>query len=112
MGLVWDRTFFHTGTDLHTAIAELATVIRPQLTLLDATHALVTGGPTGPGKVQELHTVIAGTNMLAVDVYTTTIVPWYNRSVTAHSVKHLALAAELGIGEIDEKKLSIVKESV
>ena len=68
MGLIFDRTYFHSGTDLHTAIAELATVIKPHITILDATRALVTGGPTGPGKVQDMGTIIAGTNPLAVDV--------------------------------------------
>ena len=54
MGLIWDRAYFHQGTDLHLAIAELASVIRPQLTIIDATRALITNGPTGPGKVQKI----------------------------------------------------------
>ncbi|MCE5250397.1 DUF362 domain-containing protein [bacterium] len=112
MGLIWDRTHFHTETDLDTAIAELATVIRPQLTLLDATRALVTGGPTGPGKVQELNTVIAGVNPLAVDVYAMTIAPWNNRSVGAQAVRHLAAAADIGLGVIDAASLSVVQETV
>ena len=112
MGLIFDRTYFHSGTDLHTAIAELATVIKPHITILDATRALVTGGPTGPGKVQDMGTIIAGTNPLAVDVYASTLTSWNNRSVPSRTVKHLALAAGLGLGEIDAKKLAIVKADV
>jgi uncharacterized protein (DUF362 family) len=54
MGLIWDRSYLHRSTDLNQSIAELSTVIKPRLTILDATRALVTGGPGGPGKVKEL----------------------------------------------------------
>jgi len=112
MGLIWDRKYFHTSTDLHAGIAELAATIRPQLTILDASRTLVTAGPTGPGKVQELHTVIAGVDPLAVDAYACTLVPWNNRSISAQMVKHLNHASSLGIGEIDLKKLEILKSSI
>jgi uncharacterized protein (DUF362 family) len=112
MGLIWDREYFHQGTDLHTAIAELSTVIRPQLTILDATRALVTGGPTGPGKIQELNTVIASIDPLAVDAYAASIANWNNRSTNALSIKHLAHAAKIGVGEIDLDKIAIKKETL
>jgi len=110
MGLIWDREFFHQGTDLHTAIAELSTVIRPQLTILDATRALVTGGPTGPGKIQELNTIIASTDPLAVDAYAASLTNWNNRSTNAQSIKHLSHAAKIGVGEIDLDNIVINKE--
>lgn len=112
MGLIWDREYFHQGTDLHTAIAELSTVIRPQLTILDATRALVTGGPTGPGKIQELNTIIAGTDPLAVDAYAASLTNWNNRSTNVKTIKHLAHAAKIGVGEIDLDKIAIKKETV
>ncbi len=112
MGLIWDRKYFHTGTDLHAGIAELATIIRPHITILDASRALVTAGPTGPGKVQELRTVIAGVDPLAVDAYACTLVPWNNRSISARMVKHLNHASSIGIGEMDLKKLKISKISL
>ena len=107
MGLIWDRNYFHQGTDLHQGIAELATVIRPHLTIMDATRALVTNGPTGPGKVQDLNTIIAGVDPLAVDAYSLTIANWNNRSLTVDTVKHLAYAADLNVGETDLKKLVV-----
>lgn len=109
MGVIWNRNFFHTGTNLHEAIAELATVIRPHLTILDATRALVTGGPTGPGKVQELNTVIAGMDPLAVDAYATTLVNWNNRSLKPKMIKHLLSASRLGVGEIELENIHIQK---
>jgi uncharacterized protein (DUF362 family) len=107
MGLVWDRQFFHSGTDLHTAIAELATVIKPHFTILDATRSLVTGGPTGPGKIQETSTIVAGRDPLAVDSYSASMVNWNNRTTEAATIEHLAIAAKLGIGQSDLKKLVI-----
>jgi uncharacterized protein (DUF362 family) len=112
MGLIWDRQYFHNSTDLHQAIAELATIIRPHLTILDATRLLVTGGPTGPGKVQELNTIIAGTDPLAVDAYAVTLANWNNRSLSADTIKHLVHASDIGIGEINLEKLLFKKTSV
>lgn len=108
MGLVWDRGHLHRMI-LDTAIAELATVIQPDLTIIDATRALTTGGPGGPGKTVTLNTVIAGTDMVAVDSYTVGITQWYNKSFTGKNVKYIAAAANLGLGEIDTNKM-IVKD--
>ncbi|MBN1999644.1 DUF362 domain-containing protein [candidate division KSB1 bacterium] len=112
MGLIWDREYFHSGTDLHTAIAELATVIKPHLTILDATRALETNGPTGPGKVQELNTIVAGVDPLAVDAFALDLANWNNRVLTATTVKHLSHAIKLEIGQADLTKLNIIKTTV
>jgi len=101
MGLIWDRSYFHNSTDLHAAIAELALVIRPDLTIVDATRALVTNGPTGPGKVEALGMFVAGTDPLAVDAYATTLTNWNHRSLNADRVKHLAHASRIGLGSLD-----------
>src|SRR5512137_1180534 len=58
MGMIWDRESFHSQYNINQAIADLATVIKPQLTVLDATRALVSGGPGGPGEVKKLNIVI------------------------------------------------------
>jgi uncharacterized protein (DUF362 family) len=112
MGLIWDRSFFHTGTDIHAAIAELATVVHHHLTILDATRALLTNGPTGPGKVQEMNLILAGTDPLAVDSYATTLANWNNRTVKPGSIRHLEIASKLGVGEIDPARMRVVKASV
>jgi uncharacterized protein (DUF362 family) len=98
--------------NLHQAIADLATVIRPALTVVDATRALTSGGPGGPGKTVELDTVVAGTDPVAVDSYTVGITQWYNKSFTGRSVKHVVAAAELGLGEIDTAKMNIKEVAV
>ena len=108
MGLIWDRGYLHR-INLNQAIADLATAIRSDLTIVDATNVLITGGPAGPGKTVQLNTVIAGTDVVAVDSYTVSIAKWYNRSFTGNQVKHIVAASELGLGEMETAKM-VVKE--
>src|SRR4030043_1007403 len=66
MGLIWERESFHSQFNINQALADLATVIKPRLTILDATRALVSGGPGGPGEVRKTNLVIAGVEPRAV----------------------------------------------
>jgi len=111
MGLIWDRGALHK-LNLHQAIADLATVIKPDLTIIDATRALTSGGPGGPGKTVALNTAIAGIDPVAVDSYAVGITQWYNKSFTGRSVKHIVAAAEMGLGEIDTAKMDIKQATV
>ncbi|MCX7995667.1 MAG: DUF362 domain-containing protein [candidate division WOR-3 bacterium] len=108
MGLIWDRSYLHR-VDLHRAIAELGLIMKPDLTIVDATRVLTSGGPGGPGKTVILNTVIAGADMVAVDSYTVGISSWYNKSFTGKNVKYILYASELGLGEIDTEKM-VIKE--
>ncbi len=111
MGLIWDRGHLHR-LNLHRAIAELALVIKPDLTIIDAIRVLTTGGPGGPGKTVKLDTVITGKDIVAVDSYAVSIVEWYDQSFTGKQVKYIVEASELGLGEIDTDKMNIVKVEV
>ena len=110
MGVIWNRWSFHTWHNINYALADLAMVIRPQLTILDATRALVTGGPGGPGEVQRPNLVIAGTDPVAVDSYGVTVAPWYGQRFTGRQVEHLLVAHQRGLGKIDLDQLRILKE--
>lgn len=112
MGLIWDRDSFHSQLNINEAIADLATAIKPQLTVLDATRALASGGPGGPGDVKKPNLVIAGTDPVAVDSYGVGIVPWYGQSFKGRQVEHLLIAHQRGLGKIDVEKLRIHKASV
>jgi len=111
MGLIWDRGALHQ-MNLHQAIADLASVIKPDLTIVDATRALTSGGPGGPGKTVALNMVIAGIDPVAVDSYAVGITQWYNKSFSGNSVKHIVAAAEMGLGEIDAAKMNIKQVTV
>ncbi len=110
MGMIWDRWSFHSKYDIDQALADLATVIKPQLTILDATRALVSGGPGGPGEVIKPNLIIAGIDPVAVDSYTVSIAPWYGQNFKGRQVKHLLLANQRGLGKVDLDQLKILKE--
>jgi uncharacterized protein (DUF362 family) len=112
MGLIYDRESFHSRYNMNQALADLATVIKPQLTILDATRALVTGGPGGPGEVQKPNLVIAGIDPVAVDSYGVTVAPWYGKNFKGRHVEHLLATYQRGLGKIDTDQLKILKESV
>jgi uncharacterized protein (DUF362 family) len=110
MGMIWDRESFHSQYNINQAIADLATVIKPQLTILDATRALATGGPGGPGEVKKPNLIIAGVDPVAVDSYGVSVVPWYGQNFKGRQVEHLLIAHQRGLGKIDIDQLKILKE--
>jgi uncharacterized protein (DUF362 family) len=112
MGMIWDRESFHSQYNINQAIADLATVIKPQLTILDATRALASGGPGGPGEVKKPNLIVAGINPVAVDSYGVSIVPWYGQNFKGRQVEHLLIAHQRGLGKIDIDQLKIFKEKV
>jgi len=109
MGLIWDRWSFHSKYNINQALADLATVIKPQLTILDATRALVSGGPGGPGEVQKLNLIIAGIDPVAVDSYAVSVAPWYGQNFKGRQVEHLLVAYQRGLGKIDLEQLRVFK---
>lgn len=106
MGINWNRVYFHQN-GLHQAIADLSTVVKPDLIIMDANRILLTNGPNGPGQTRDDKMVIAGTDPVAVDAYATTL---FNRA--PENISHIQYAYELGVGEIDLKKLNIKEISV
>ncbi len=110
MGMIWDRESFHSQYNINQAIADLATVIKPQLTILDATRALASGGPGGPGEVKKPNLIIAGVDPVAVDSYGVSIVPWYGQNFKGRQVEHLLASHQRGLGKIDVDQLKVIKE--
>jgi len=100
MGAIHNRFPFHTILDLHQAIADLASLVRPQLIVLDASRCMITSGPGGPGKLVLPKTIVAGTDQVAVDALGVGLAPWYDRQFKPVEIKHIARAAEMGLGEI------------
>jgi uncharacterized protein (DUF362 family) len=112
MGLIWNRWSFHVWHNINYALADLVAAIRPHLTILDATRALVSGGPGGPGDVLKPNLIIAGTDPVAVDSYGVTIAPWYGQQFKGRQVEHLLVAHQRGVGRIDLEQLKIHKERI
>ncbi len=112
MGLIWDREIFHSRVNMNQALADLATIIKPQLTILDATRALTSGGPGGPGEVKKPNLIIAGIDPIAVDSYGVSVVPWYGQNFKGRQVEHLQIAHQRGLGKIDIEQSKVFKEKV
>jgi len=112
MGLIHDRQSFHTMLDLHQAVADLGLVVKPHLTIVDATRALLTNGPAGPGETVALNKVIAGRVVTSVDAYALTLARFNQKQMTPADAKHIELAAKAGLGQIDLAKLNVKKITV
>lgn len=63
------RNQFHQH--IHSIIADFALMIKPTLVLLDGSNVLMSNGPTGGrlSDVKAMNTMVAGTDMVAVDAY-------------------------------------------
>jgi len=92
--------------DLDQNIAELNTVMKFNLIVLDAVRILTANGPQG-GRLEDvkaMNTVIAGTDPVAIDSYAATLF-----GITAKDVPHVVYAHELGLGEMDLSKIKVRK---
>lgn len=82
-------------------IVDINRVIIPQLTIVDAIKILRRNGPSGGNlkDVEELNTVIAGTDRVLVDAWSAKVF-----GKDPKSLKYLQLAYAAGMGEIDTEK--------
>jgi uncharacterized protein (DUF362 family) len=98
------RNIFHQ--QIHGIIAELATMIKPTLVILDGTRSMMTNGPTG-GSLSDLkatHRLIAGTDPVAVDALGATLL-----GKRVAELPYLALAEKAGAGTVDYRSLKYVE---
>lgn len=94
---------------LDDTLVDLATVIKPALTVLDAVRILTAHGPQGGNlaDVKRLDTVIAGTDQVAIDAYGTTLF-----GMSGADIGCIAEATRRGLGVMDLAKLNILKLEV
>ena len=90
------------NVDLHRAIGELSTAVKPGLIVMDATSILLNKGPGGPGKTAAPGEVIVGRDPVAVDSYAATLF-----GKTAADIPSIAYAAEIGVGTTDYASLGM-----
>jgi uncharacterized protein (DUF362 family) len=91
---------------LDEALADVHAVFRPHLTIIDATRILTAHGPQGGDlrDVRVLNKVIASTDIVAADAYATTLF-----GLRPEEIATTVTAYKRGIGEMDLKKIRIVK---
>jgi uncharacterized protein (DUF362 family) len=110
MGAILEREPFHIRHNLHQAIADLATAIKCDFCIIDASRALIDGGPAGPGKLEHPKAVIAGKNIVAVDAVGVTVAKWYGKAVKPMDIKHIMLSEKHGLGPADLSRIKIIRE--
>jgi uncharacterized protein (DUF362 family) len=87
-------------------LADLATVVQPKLTVIDATRILLANGPQGGDldDVRVLDTLVASTDPVAADAYTTTLF-----GLKPEEIESTVAAHGLGLGVMDLSKIQIIK---
>lgn len=102
MGVVFNRQAWHTGPDLNQYIADYATAVPVDLTIMDASRILLTNGPKGPGDTRDPNEVIVSFDPVAVDAYACGLF-----GLAPADVGYVVKAGELGLGESDPGRIKI-----
>jgi uncharacterized protein (DUF362 family) len=101
MGSVKQRKTWHLkGIDQ--CVADINTLIKPNLIIVDATRIMTTEGPQGPGVMAYPKQLIFGKDPVAVDAYAATLF-----NLKPFDVPHIKMAHDMNIGIGDLKKIQI-----
>jgi uncharacterized protein (DUF362 family) len=102
MGLIRDRGAIHQN--LGQRLADLTSVLRPDLTVIDAVRILMANGPTGGdlGDVKEMNTIIASTDIVAADSYASTMF-----GLQPNDLEYVRAASLMGLGQSNLNNLRI-----
>jgi uncharacterized protein (DUF362 family) len=102
MGLILDRGAFHSN--IGQRLADLTSLVRPELTIIDAVRTLMRNGPTGGNlnDVKLTNTIIASHDIVAADAYATGLFDLKPDDITC-----VPSGAAMGLGTADLKSLKI-----
>jgi uncharacterized protein (DUF362 family) len=103
VGINWNMRAVHqTPMGIHQGIADISTLVKPDLIITDAIKTLVTNGPKGPGKLLDIGQVIVGVDPVAMDSYCATL---FNKKPA--EIPFIKLAGHMGLGEMDLNKIRV-----
>ena len=110
IGITWDMEQLHK-IGLHQCIADVNTVRKPDLVVMDAIRILTTNGPKGPGKTEDIGEVIASTDIVAADAYAAAFFkhPKTGKPFKPEEIQFVKNAYELGLGQINLSKVRMKK---
>ncbi|MEM2643217.1 MAG: DUF362 domain-containing protein [Candidatus Bathyarchaeia archaeon] len=104
MGALASKGSMHNGR-LHANIADLASVLKPSLTVIDG---IIAGeGHETSGNPVKMDLVIAGTDPVAVDAVGAAVM-----GVSPTEVEHLVLAEKKGLGTCQLKNIEVIGEPI
>ena len=102
LGVILDAGAIHSNIGQRTA--DLVSVCRPSLTVVDAVRVLTANGPTGGdlNDVERLDTVIASPDIVAADSYGATLF-----DLTGADIPYVQAAYDMGLGEMDLERVDV-----
>jgi uncharacterized protein (DUF362 family) len=104
MGMVWDRGAYHRN-NLHQCIADILTVKKPDVNILDAFSPMTRNGPRGRSDADldnSVRQLLISADIVAIDVAASRLL-----GHAADGIDHVRIAAAAGIGQGDLGKLKI-----
>ncbi len=107
LGTITEPNKIHSN--LAQRVADLASAIRPTLTIVDAVRILTTNGPTGGSlnDVRQTDTVVASHDFVAADAWAATLF-----NLKGADVPFIKAAADSGLGTLDLDKIKIEEISI
>ena len=102
LGVITKPNQMHRNLGQRTA--DLLSLVRPTLTVVDAVRVLVAHGPTGGNlsDVQQMDTVIASHDTVAADAFAATLF-----GMTGEGVPYVKAAADMGLGTLDLNSVKV-----
>jgi uncharacterized protein (DUF362 family) len=102
LGVIQKRGLMHAK--MGQRVADLASVVKPGLTVVDAVRILMDHGPTGGNlnDVKLANTIIASQDIVAADSYATGLF-----GLTGSDIGYIKAGAEMGLGEMDLSKIKV-----
>jgi uncharacterized protein (DUF362 family) len=107
LGVILDPNKMHRN--IGQRVADLASLVRPTLTVVDAVRILTAHGPTGGSlnDVKQANTVIASHDIVAADAWAATLF-----GLTGVDVSYVHLAAEMRLGTMELESIKVEEISV
>jgi uncharacterized protein (DUF362 family) len=107
MGTILDRNLMHIN--LTQRIADLTSLVRPALTVVDAVRILTSHGPTGGNldDVRQTDTIIASRDIVAADSCATTLF-----GLSSADIGYIQASADLGLGTTDLTNIDLREVSI
>jgi len=102
LGVIENRSGIHSN--IGERIADLYSLIHPELTIIDATRILMANGPTGGNlnDVNKTKTIIASQDGVAADSYATTLF-----GLTGEDIAYVKACSDRGLGVMDLSTIRI-----
>lgn len=107
MGLIYFREIVHV--EMGESLADLTSLVQPDLTIVDAVRMLMANGPTGGNldDVKEMNTIIASPDIVAADSYAATLF-----EMKPEELSYIEAGTRRGLGRSDLKSLRIEEINV